>query len=433
MPDIHAKLSPSAAHRWLNCPAALAIEQFEHDKTSGHAEEGTAAHQLAENVLRNRVDYPPHYGGCDINTYVGTYAYIYDDKTRRGPQVTQEMADKVGEYVEAVWALAQHPGAMLMVEHKCDFSHVVGIPDQFGTADAVIIINDELQIHDLKYGYEKVDAFENPQLMIYALGALEQFSMIADFSSIRMFIHQPRINHVSEYETPVENLLEFGQNVKSIAARVLELADNAAINGPDIIPKTAFHPGEKTCRWCKRRGKCQAQGEYVSASLMNDFSEISDPPHLEDALTTARQKLAGSDGKWLGETLPLIDHIESWCKSVRSAAFNMLQNGHPVSGYKLIQGKQGNRAWRDEDEAIALLKDQFRYKKEEVYTFKVISPAQADKLIKKTNPRRWAKVEALITRPEGKPTLAPESDPKPALNIDPVNDFEDIEAAESLI
>lgn len=85
----------------------------------------------------------------------------------------------MGEYVETIWALAQQPGAILMVEQKCDFSHIVCIPDQFGTSDAVISIGDALQIHDLKYGYEKVDAFENPQLMLYALGALEQVSLIA--------------------------------------------------------------------------------------------------------------------------------------------------------------------------------------------------------------------------------------------------------------
>lgn len=429
----HAKLSPSAAHRWLNCTAALAIEQFETDETTSYAEEGTAAHTLAETVLRNRLKHHAGYTDCDVAAYLGTWPLAHPSKPNPGPQVSQEMVDKVGEYVEAVWLLAQQPGAILMVEQKCDFSHIVGIPDQFGTSDAVIIIGDELQIHDLKYGYEKVDAFENPQLMIYALGALEQVSLIADINRVRMFIHQPRINHVSEYECSVQNLEEFGQNVKAIAADVLQLADHAGDNGPDVIPATAFHPGEKTCRWCKRRGKCQAQTEYVSAALMNDFSEISDPPPLEDALTTARQKLAESDGTWLGETLPLIDHIESWCKSVRSAAFNMLKNGHLVSGYKLVQGKQGNRSWSSEEEAISLLKDQFRYKKEEVYTFKVISPAQAEKLIKKANPRRWAKVEAIITRPDGKPTIAPESDPKPALNINPVNDFDDVEAAESLI
>lgn len=413
MPDIHAKLSPSSAHRWLHCNAALAAEQFEPNKTTSYAEEGITAHHLAETILRNRLK--PRSKASPV------------------PQVSQEMVDKVGEYVEAVWTLAQQPGAILLVEQKCDFSHIVGIPNQFGTSDAVIILGDELQIHDLKYGYEKVDAFENPQLMLYALGALEQVSLIADIHRVRMFIHQPRINNLSEYECSVQNLEEFGQNVKAIAADVLQLADDARKNGPDIIPASAYHPGEKTCRWCKRRGKCQAQAEYVAAALINDFSEIADPPPLKDALTTAHQKLAESDGKWLGETLPLIDHIESWCKSVRSAAFNLLQNGHSVSGYKLVQGKQGNRSWSSEEEAIALLKDQFRYKKEEVYTFKVISPAQAEKLIKKAKPRRWAQVEAIITRPDGKPAMVPEADPKPALIINPVNDFDDIEAAESLI
>ncbi|HBD8435532.1 TPA: DUF2800 domain-containing protein, partial [Escherichia coli] len=91
-----------------------------------------------------------------------------------------------------------------------------------------------------------------------------------------------------------------------------------------------------------------------------------------------------------------------------------------------VTGKQGNRAWSDEEAARALLKDQFRYKTEEVFDLKLISPTKAEKLIKKASPRRWSKVEALITRADGKPTVVPESDPRPALNINPVNDFDDV-------
>lgn len=115
---------------------------------------------------------------------------------------------------------------------------------------------------------------------------------------------------------------------------------------------------------------------------------------------------------------------------MRDRVNSELSAGHPVPGFKLVTGKQGNRAWSDEEAARALLKDQFRYKTEEVFDLKLISPTKAEKLIKKASPRRWTKVEALITRTDGKPTVAPESDPRPALNINPVDDFDDALAAD---
>lgn len=442
MPETHSRLAPSAAHRWIHCPAALAMEQFEPGETSSYAEEGTAAHALAERVLQNRLS--PYLtaalkkqgtamvGGQETSSYLETYPLARPDHANAGPQVNQEMVDHIGEYVEAVWTRAQQPGALLMVEQRCDFSHIVGIPNQSGTADAVIVVGDELEIHDLKYGFNRIDAFENPQLMLYALGALAHVSLITDIRRVRLFIHQPRIHHFSEYECSINNLNEFGQNAKIIAAEVLRLADQAALEGPESIPPSAFHPGEETCQWCRRRGKCRAQAEYLSASMLNDFDRAESTVPLQEALQTAQQKLIHADSLYLGEMLPLVGYVEDWCRGVRTAAFSLLQQGHPVPGYKLVQGKQGNRVWADESAAEAALKA-MRVSTDQRYIQKIISPKQAERLLKKDRPRQWLKMETLMTRAEGKPTLVPESDPRPAWTISPLNDFDNTEAEESLI
>jgi hypothetical protein len=380
----HAKLSPSGAHRWMRCPGSVALEAPFPDNSNRYSAEGTLAHDLAAHFLQDAVD--PH-------TLVGTEATVDGfDFT-----ITKDMVAFVVDYAKLVREYAE--GGMLLVEKRVDFSPVINVLDSFGTSDAIIIKGDELIVVDLKYGMGvKVDATENEQLQLYALGALNDFGILSDFAMVTMVIHQPRLNHVSEWTIPVEVLREFGEDARLAAVEVL---DHEA---PRI------EAGEKQCRFCKAKATCPALNDSVSlatagVATVADFAEFL-PALAEDGLSTAMSR---------------VELVEQWCKGIRAEVERRLLAGTAVEGYKLVAGRKGNRAWADAAEAEQIMKKSFRLRDDDMYTKVLISPVAAEKLLKDT-PKRWAKVDALISRGEGKPSVAPATDKRPAMAIASVAD-----------
>jgi hypothetical protein len=402
----HALLSPSAAHRWVRCPGSLALDLTcgAEDTSSVFADEGTAAHELAQRCLDTR---------RDADAFLGTVIELTNGSRFA---VDDEMAGHVQTYLDAVRQFAE--GHELLVEQRVDFSGVLNLAGCFGTADALVATADgrELQVHDLKYGRGvKVEARHNEQLMLYALGALHQFDMLYAFERVRLVIHQPRLGHLTEWDCALDELRTFGAEAARQGALALHHLHTRT--APSDLP---LAPGEKQCRFCKAKADCPALLASVTEALTGDLQDLS-----EDSIRAAVDDLPGVFNLSLGRKLALVDLVEQWCKAVRARAESELLAGHPVEGFKLVEGRRGARAWSDAAAAEELFRS-MRLKAEDMYDFSLISPTTAEKRAKAgtIGPRQWPKVQALIVQSAGKPSVAPAHDKRPALN--PIDDLVDI-------
>jgi hypothetical protein len=366
----HAKLSPSGAHRWMRCPASPTLEaQFE-DESSVYAAEGTLAHLLASEELDGTKPAAERIG--EKHTIDG-FDFVVD----------KLMVAYVEDYVKLVREYAE--GGILLVEQRVPIDHLTGETDATGTSDAVIVHADEnrLTIVDLKYGMGvKVMAADNEQAMMYALGALERYEQLADFTDVCMVIHQPRLNSVSEHWIRVDDLMAFADKVREAA----ELTKAAV---------TTMVPGEKQCKFCKAKSSCKALQDIVDETV----DEIATPDDFADLGDNA-----------LSVAMGRVELIEQWCKGVRAEVERRLTKGIEVTGYKLVEGRKGNRAWSDAKDAEKRLSAVL--KRDEMYEEKFISPATAEKLLKK-DPEGLALLDELTHRPEGKLSVAPVTDKRP--------------------
>ena len=390
----HARFSPSGAHRWVECPGAIALEAEYPEDNSSYADEGTGAHALATLTLQN-----PH---SNCAAYHGRRLEIREGVT---VEVTEEMCEETQKYVDFVRAI-EATGYTLAIEQRVDFSNTLGLEpgEGFGTADAVLFRGDEIVVVDLKYGKGvRVDAEENMQLMLYALGAMETFGdLFGPFQNITMVIHQPRmVAGVTTWTTDLARLEEFARECATAAVDV-----KAAIRTKDLgkdIAKAYLHPGTKTCQWCKAKATCPALAAKVQETIGVEF----------DDLTAEIPAVSEMGDNSLPNAMASVDLIEDWCKAVRAETERRLLDSKPVTGWKLVEGKKGNRQWTDAAAAEQLLKTSFRLPTDDIYARSLVGIPAIEKLLK-DQPKRWAKVKELITQKVGKPSVAPESDARAA-------------------
>lgn len=414
MPDAHAKAyGASNSGTWMACAGSVVLSRGVPRRSSAHSREGTAAHMLAEDRLSGRE--------------LGNVYFVED----QGVEVTDEMVAHVSEYTNLVQSLRDSLGAQLLVEQRLQYGPAIGIDDPasgWGTGDAVLIAPPELIVVDLKFGRGvEVEAEGNTQLQLYALGALEKFGEFVDFERVRMIISQPRAGGVREWTITVDELRAFAEQARAAVERC-ETAEYA-VGTPEF--DSFLNPGEKQCRWCPAAATCPAlRAEVAELTLGHvpatpeDFVEASDGC----AFTVDAQ----ADMEWISAAMTKASLIEHWLKAVRAEVERRLLAGEAVPGFKLVKGKAGNRAWSDEQAAEEMLRKQFRLKVEDAYDLKLISPTSAEKLLAKESPKRWQKLQPLITRPDGKPSVAPESDPRPPIEVKPVaDDFADTSSAEN--
>ena len=358
----HALLSASSAHRWLECPpSAVANEAYPNQDTT-FTQEGTLAHEVAEAIARN-----------------GLY-----DLTNADKRITVEMVECASEYADYIEEHKKSNDAIVLLEQRVDFSPWV--PDGFGTCDCIIIQDDTLTIIDYKFGQGvAVSATDNPQMKLYALGAMNDYGIAMDVKKVELHIFQPRMNNISTDSLTVEELMAWAETtVKPTAEK--------AIKG-----KGKYAPGEH-CRFCQHGGKCRA--------LTKMCTEYLDTHGLRVALPV----LAPYE---VADVLRMEPMVTLWLKKVKEQAMTTLMNGEELPGYKLVEGKLGNRKWKDEQTVYCTLKN-MGYAERDITETKVLSPSQMDKAIGKKKVAEL--LEGLIERAPGAPTIAPITDKRPALD-----------------
>jgi hypothetical protein len=371
----HAILSPSSASRWLACTPSARLEQQYPDRAGVAAEEGTLAHALSDLVLNFHLMRVSHERFRTVLAVIELNK-LYDSS----------MAEHCGQYVTFVMemlseAQAHTPDALIFLEQKLNLTDYV--PGGFGTGDVVIIANGTLHIIDLKYGKGvQVSAVNNKQMMLYALGALREFDFLYDIDTVRMTIHQPRIDNYSSFEMPVKEL-------KAWAAADLVPRAALAFEG-----KGEFVPGEH-CRFCKAAAVCKANADENLKLAKYDFSEGT----LLSAVEVA-------------DILNRVDRFTKWLTAVEDYALDQAVN-HDVHwpGYKLVEGRSV-RTFTDADKVGALLLT--AYDESEVFNKKIKGLCDLEKLLSKEGFNKL--LGDYIVKPPGKPTLVPETDKRPEYN-----------------
>jgi hypothetical protein len=391
----HAKLSPSSAHRWMNCAGSLnmidSLPEDQRNPTSAYAQEGTAAHRLAERALER---------GLATESYMSVYF--------KGVLVTEEMCEHVQVYVDAVREVAgSDDGSTMLLEHRFNLADFNPPGPMYGTSDAIVYTPLDLTLHvfDLKYGQGLVVEVEgNPQLQYYGLGALLEFErrmphLRGKIKRVVLHIVQPRAEHSDGKHRTCEmeyfDLLAFGKNLLDLAALTQE-------------PDAPLEAGS-WCRFCPAKGVCPEKKEAAMAVARVEFEAL--PANVPPAPASLPVEV-------LGDILDNADILEDWLKGVRAHVMRLLENGHDVPGWKMVP-KRASRKWVDEKETARYLAAE-GFELDEITEVKTRSVAQIEKLMKKEGKKL---PKDMFTKKSSGNTLAPDSDSRPAVVSDPAASF----------
>lgn len=420
----HALLSPSAAKKWLGCPAALACEFGIPSESGQAAVNGTAMHSMAEyslNAIANgsygdgfdvvKWFAPNETNKCVVKNHgkgpIETYA-----KVRRGDVVvTDDFVKQVDKYVSYCRPIID-AAELFKVEYRVNLTKILhpgveidGKPLQtFGTADLVAILPDgTLIVGDLKTGRHKVSAKENKQMMLYALGILRALRRTYDITAVRLVIFQPYAGGADEWDTTPEALEQFGKYASASALKAID----AFVRGKKGLKPADFRPSNDSCQWCRFAEKCNAKRKLATIEVEQDLADEQVARETGDPEMTLVQLKA----EW--DKLPLMrQHIAD----IEKAMYSALMRGDKVEGLKLVEGRPGNRSWGKEATELEIRKllekggmdlgnaTALMYKKS------LLSPTEMEKAAPK---EAWEELKGLVTRKEGQPSIAPADDKRP--------------------
>lgn len=376
MPPVkHAVLSASASHRWLHCNPSARLELEFNDRETAAAAEGTAAHALCEHKLRRKLK-------------LRSERPISNFDNDEMEQYTDDYTDFVMEQV--IRERRRDAETQVLIEQRLDFSCYV--PDGFGTGDCLIISKGRLHFVDFKYGQGVlVEAEENPQMKLYALGALREFGEKYQIKKIKMTIFQPRRDNVSTWEITAARLKRWAE--KDLKPRAVK-----AYNG-----EGEYCPGE-WCLFCKAAVKCRARAEE---KLKLAQSEFKLPPLLTDAEIEA--------------VLAKLPDIKKWAEEIQEYALQAALGGKQWQGFKLVEGRS-NRKYADEEAVVKAAKAAGYH---DIYKQTLIPITEMERLMGK---KEFATIlGGLIVKPQGKPTLVEDTDKREAIQVsNPKNEFSEI-------
>ncbi len=362
----HAYLAASASHRWLKCPPSAKLCAQEEDKGSPYSQQGSDAHELCQFLLESALGRPCRDPTGDLTWYDGEM---------------QEAAEGYRDFVlTRIREAKKHcRDPMVCVEQVLDFSKWV--EHGFGTGDCVIVADGLLEIIDFKYGAGVlVEAEDNSQLKLYALGALDTFGDLYEMSRIRLSIYQPRRANVDTWDLAKEDLLKWADEELAPIAKLAYAGEGEYAAGPH-------------CVFCKAKATCRKRAEYALEIASQSFKE---------APTLSPEEIA--------EILPGIDALVSWAEDMKNYALKQALSGTVYPGFKLVEGKSNRRFTNDEQAAKIALEAGF-----EPWERKLVGVTA---LQKQMGRKRFDELLGpLVTKPRGKPVLVPETDKRPVWNV----------------
>lgn len=395
MPEQHALLSASGAHRWLHCTPSARLEQLENtEECSVYAAEGTAAHVLAELKLSYT------FGKIPYSVYQQKYEE-FKTSDEYGQYYNREFEEYVDSHVNYIKTLTDsYEHFDIYFEVRVNFSNVV--PQGFGTADVLIVTEDTIHIVDLKFGAGvPVSAIENPQLRLYAMGALNLFP---NSKYIKATINQPRLDNQDTECLTKETLLKW-------AFEYVKPRADEAVRG-----EGEFNASEDACRFCKLRGKCKARADAQLQAARDEFAEAGQLVEMSKtykAAVTETPVIAALTPEQLGNILDMAPKFVEWFKDVQAYALGQLVAGENIPGYKLVEGRS-NRIITDEKAVKDILLSIGLREEQIMKPQEMLGISKLEALVGK---KVFAEICAdYLIKPQGKLTLAPLSDRRPGLN-----------------
>lgn len=394
---MHARFAPSSAHRIFDCPASLLLNEQEPDIERFEAAEGTVAHHVAEICASQDRDAEDFLGRVIDSELLDDY----DDEitSSKGFDITvdAEMVAGVNEYLDSIRRL---PGDHF-VEQRVDISPWCPIPNQFGTCDHAAAQHRKLVITDLKYGKVRVDAERNKQLVMYALGFINEWDWFYDFDEVVIRISQPRLENYDVWVTTKSELLAIGEQIKQRFAMAVE-------------PNPPFGPSEKACRFCRVLYKCKANHDFLyqdRVMMLDDFDCFVEPSiQTFDAAEIA--------ALWLRKPM-----YESRMRAVEDKLHQMIEDDQFVPGLKLVAGKK-SRYFKDQKAVEDFLLEQ-GLDKDDIWTDpKFVSPHQAEK--KLSSAAKKALQDFIESKP-GSPCLVSSDDKRQDLVVQRLDMLDDAE------